>query len=82
MVVIDTEPWAESTKREDVHSIISNRDFFGFQDLASDYYQVAIELSNISKVFFQTPILSNPLKQECKILQQFTSEVLLNIVLI
>lgn len=52
MVVIDTEPWAESTKREDVHSIISNRDFFGFQDLASDYYQVAIELSYISKVFF------------------------------
>ena len=39
MVIIDAEPWAEE-KTEDELSVGSNKQLFGFQDLASDYYQV------------------------------------------
>ena len=38
MVIIDTEPWDE--KPEDTPSQEPNNQLFGFQDLASDYYQV------------------------------------------
>ena len=83
MVVIDTEPWADSDKEKDVQSTMSNKQLFGFQDLASDYYQVNQVLNfQIFQRFSWANVLSDPLIEECEILQIFTSEVLRNFVLI
>lgn len=63
MVVIDTEPWREGErtaeeKRQKAAQDEADKQLFGFQDLASDYYQVIIIFSNLLiNVYLQVCLL-------------------------
>ena len=58
MVIINTDPWEDrsSTQQEqpnDTESEQIEKTLFGFQDLASDYYQVIFleGLRNLARIF-------------------------------